>query len=538
MRIRLNDLVYDQAENIIEALFSWQVHRTVIPTQQQCFAEGCVSIFSFRISSFRPPSTIVLQPTPPNVLSLKLENFDLDITGQVSGTLQMLLPIPVTGRILVHARNVVLHSEMEMQKTRSGVAFMKLSSCGIQDGLVDAKIVDMGLFTDTVNTKYRTEIVDKAKSLLESVLCDNVNKILKSEFNARLADIPKKLYVEDVVRALLGFANETERFKRENKNTFIIKALPPHEGRSGVATITEITRRTSIRLQDAPKTKRFLNESAFFSPSNFEGLFVDLDMVDTSATNAEFTIGIDGTVLKEQAIQVDNIPYARPEKIRFTKVQKKQMLELLISEYTLNSLLFQAYRFSRQFHVTGKTPILGPLLRTSCSLDEVCLSDSIEEAAEQYPDKQLELVVYPIKAPRITVHEDSADLIIRGLSEYYLEDSGELIGSIPFSADVELGLHTKNSKIHGSLKVKNLEFHDPVDFFQLRVEHLDGLRKATIGAVENLASQKFDNPIDLSEVSQSKFERFGVQNVTVRLLEQGAAMVQTDFDLYRTFYGQ
>uniref|UniRef100_A0A1I7Z694 BPI1 domain-containing protein n=1 Tax=Steinernema glaseri TaxID=37863 RepID=A0A1I7Z694_9BILA len=238
MRVRLNDPVYYQAENIIEALFSWQVHRTVIPTQQQCFAEGCVSIFNFRMSSFRPPATIALQPTPPNVLALTLKNFDLDITGQVTGTLQMLLPIPVTGRILVHARNVVLRSEMEMQKTRGGVAFMKLSSCGIQGGFVDAKIVDMGLFTDTVNTKYRNEIVDKAKSLLESVLCDNVNKILKSEFNARLADIPRKLYVEDVVEAIMNMANETKRVKRDSKD-FIIKGLVAPEGRVGVATIKE-----------------------------------------------------------------------------------------------------------------------------------------------------------------------------------------------------------------------------------------------------------------------------------------------------------
>uniref|UniRef100_A0A1I7YRK1 BPI2 domain-containing protein n=1 Tax=Steinernema glaseri TaxID=37863 RepID=A0A1I7YRK1_9BILA len=538
MRVRLNDPVYYQAENIIEALFSWQVHRTVIPTQQQCFAEGCVSIFNFRMSSFRPPATIALQPTPPNVLALTLKNFDLDITGQVTGTLQMLLPIPVTGRILVHARNVVLRSEMEMQKTRGGVAFMKLSSCGIQGGFVDAKIVDMGLFTDTVNTKYRNEIVDKAKSLLESVLCDNVNKILKSEFNARLADIPKKLYMEDVVEAIMKMANETKRVKRDSKD-FVIKGLSAPEGRVGVATIKEITRKTSIRLQDALKTKRLLNESSFFSPSKFEGLYIDLDMLDTSATKSEFTIGVDGTVLKEQAIQVDNIPYKRPERIRFAKNQKKRMLELLISEYTLNSLLFQSFSFNAlKFHISGKTPILGPLLRTSCSLDEVCLSDSIEEAAEQYPDKQLELVVYPSKAPRITMYEDSAELALKGLSEYYLEESGEQIGSIPFSADVQLGVNTKDGKVYGSLKVKNLEFLDPVDFFGLSVENLDGLRKATVGAVENLAKQKLETPIDLNEISRAKFERFGMQNVTVKLLEQGAAMVQADFDLYRTFYGQ
>ncbi|TKR61573.1 hypothetical protein L596_028666 [Steinernema carpocapsae] len=441
MRIRLNDPVYDQAENIIEALFSWQVHRTIIPTQQQCFAEGCVSIFNFRISSFRPPSTILLAPTPPNLLTLKLENFDLNIIGQVTGTLQMLLPIPVTGRIIVNAKNVFLFSQMEMQKTRSSVAFMRMTECKIANGFVDAKIVDMGLFTDTVNTKYRTEIVDKAKSLLESVLCDNVNKILKSEFNSRLADIPRKLHLEDLTSGIVGSYNET-RFRRAN-DAFVI-------GRGGVATITEITRRASIRLQDPENSKKCLNETSFFSPAKFQKLYIDLDMVDTSAMKSEFTIGIDGTVLKEQSIQVDNIPYARPEKIRFLKIQKKRMLELLVSEYTLNSVLFQAYSYEAlKFHISGKTPILGPLLRTSCSLDEVCLSDSIEEAAEKYPEKQLELLVYPTKAPTITVHEDSAALKLKGISEYYLAETGEQIGSIPFSTQVEIGVHSKHNKIYG-----------------------------------------------------------------------------------------
>lgn len=54
-----------------------------------------------------------------------------------------------------------------------------------------------------------------------------------------------------------------------------------------------------------------------------------------------------------------------------------------------------------RLHVNKDTPIFGPLLRTTCSMDEVCLTDSIPEAGEQYPNKQLDVTIESVRPPKI-----------------------------------------------------------------------------------------------------------------------------------------
>lgn len=53
------------------------------------------------------------------------------------------------------------------------------------------------------------------------------------------------------------------------------------------------------------------------------------------------------------------------------------------------------------FHVDSSTPIIGPLLKTSCSPDEVCLADEVEELREALPGKSLELILRTTSPPVI-----------------------------------------------------------------------------------------------------------------------------------------
>lgn len=54
-------------------------------------------------------------------------------------------------------------------------------------------------------------------------------------------------------------------------------------------------------------------------------------------------------------------------------------------------------------NVSSTTPVLGKLIRTSCGIDEVCLSDIIPEVAETYPDKQLEIILRTTEPPQATI---------------------------------------------------------------------------------------------------------------------------------------
>lgn len=58
---------------------------------------------------------------------------------------------------------------------------------------------------------------------------------------------------------------------------------------------------------------------------------------------------------------------------------------------------FQFPHFCRakllKVRIGANSGTFGPLLKTSCGADEVCLGDSVPEAAEKYPDEQLEVEV-------------------------------------------------------------------------------------------------------------------------------------------------
>lgn len=53
--------------------------------------------------------------------------------------------------------------------------------------------------------------------------------------------------------------------------------------------------------------------------------------------------------------------------------------------------------------MSSATPVLGKLMRTSCGMDEVCLSDIIPELAEIYPNKQLEIILHTTEPPAVII---------------------------------------------------------------------------------------------------------------------------------------
>lgn len=55
--------------------------------------------------------------------------------------------------------------------------------------------------------------------------------------------------------------------------------------------------------------------------------------------------------------------------------------------------------------ITGETPMFGKLLRTSCTPDEICLSDTISEAAELYPNRQIGAFIETVRPPKFSIKQ-------------------------------------------------------------------------------------------------------------------------------------
>lgn len=108
---------------------------------------------------------------------------------------------------------------------------------------------------------------------------------------------------------------------------------------------------------------------------------------------------------------------------------------------------------------------------------------------------------------------------------FFLEGTRQKVGVIPFSAEVQIGLETVGTYLKGEcLKVKKLgilystlgwhvdhrlsilgrvsitrlTFSNGIEFFRLTAEDLDGLRKTTKTALENMANSVLGAGIPLS----------------------------------------
>ncbi|VDL84990.1 unnamed protein product [Nippostrongylus brasiliensis] len=216
-------------------------------------------------------------------------------------------------------------------------------------------------------------------------------------------------------------------------------------------------------------------------------------------------------------------PYRVPFPFRLPYNTQRRMVEIIISQYSVNSLLYLAHRYrnissiwfdgifslndrfcvyfrtnSLLFHVDSRFPMIGNVLKTSCTVDEVCITDQVEEVGATYPNKKLELIIRTTQPPVVTFLKDEMRLTLEGRCLFFLEGTRQKVGVIPFSAEASIQLQTIGPLLKGKLSITRLTFTKGVEFFGLNIDDLEGLRKAAKMALENLANVIFGAGIPLT----------------------------------------
>ncbi|MFH4974291.1 hypothetical protein AB6A40_001000 [Gnathostoma spinigerum] len=586
IRLRFNEEAFFHLSRIVDTLYNFYVTRTLVAPQQQCFPEGCVQMFDFVIAAHRRPTVVSLTPNPPNLFVLRISDFDLHIQGSLSGQLQIVPPIPLiipaSGTIHVSARQVSVGGVMDIQKTIADIPYIRLISCSLESAIIDARVENMGMITEAINLKYQAEIKEKARAVLEETLCTNVHRIIDTEFNSRLAEMPNRLSAKKLLEILVNMAPDAKmsnanerrnvpRIRRalpKNSNTLISgsrdvrRIFSPsttlyqtvHDGVStrnfnksrvpsassslgrSIPPVLLIEESIDSKPTIVSKTSRTGNRSSngvvkrqFFDFDSIAPLVISLSVLDTSATYGKFFIGVDGNVYAPNITNVDN--YLRPKILKYTTQSDGRMIDMLISQYTINTLLARAYSLGAVvFHVSSSTPLFGKLLRTTCSMDEVCLSDTVSEPGEKYPNRQLEVLLRATKEPIVELRLGSAAIFLRGTAYFYVEGTKKNVGVIPFEAVADLKVSTVNGSLIGVLSIPKFEFKKEVNFFGLTVDYLDGLKRATRNTLLNMVNSKLRKGIPITPKSES-----GISVPSLSIID-GALMLNADLDIQQHFF--
>lgn len=537
IRVRLNRPVFDQASSIVQGLVEYEVPRVNIPATRQCFTEGCVDAHSFRMSSFRQPSFVAFEPHFPNKFRIRVTDFDFVVTGQLSGTITVILNIPITGNVVVTGRSIGVSALLDLQKTVNDQPYLRFNDCKIENGIVSARVTNMGLLTDTINQKFGSVLSGQSKVQLEEAICEHMNRLTQQHFSTRLARIPRSLSAKELLEIIISnnvkksatspatnFATLV-RQKRAASTTSddYYDDIEKTEGRPAKPIPNVTLRKISLSRDDV------IN---FFNIERLSHILIDLTLLDAASTSSDFSLGISGNVFSSRS--QGSSPYVAPYPFRIPQNTNRRMVEVIISQYSVNSLLFQAHRTnSLIFHVDSKTPGIGSLLKTSCTLDEVCIADEIPKIKTVYPNRRLELIIRSAAPPSVTINNDVMTVSMNGRCIFFLEGTRQKIGVVPFNTVVHINMKTVGGKLTGTVLIQSLDFTPGVDFLGMSESDLDGLRRTTKAALQNFVSSAIADGFTLSTASMHSPLRLFHPEIS---LLPNALLLQADVDLYRTLY--
>ncbi|CAJ0961015.1 unnamed protein product, partial [Mesorhabditis belari] len=537
IRVRMNHGIFEQASNIVAGLVEYETPRIRIPSTQQCFAEGCVQIHSFRVTSFRQPSLVSLAPYPPNQMLLRVQDLDFFVTGSLGGSINVILTFPVSGTVYTSGRSISISAYLDLQKSVDDRPYLRFLSCQIDGGTIDTRVANMGLFTDTINTKYRGQMTSQTRQLLQEAICANIHRLTQQHFSDRMEKFPTSVSAKTLVEMMLKPSSKSgeARFKRSMPEMTKQRNTPNDDsGKSAGMQDDERKQRDADQEEEQARAVRLSSDevSRFFNYNRLKHLFVDANLLDAAASYDDYSVGMSGNVFSTKD-QSPN-PFLPPFPYRLPRSSRERMLEIGIAQYTLNSMLWHAHRTnSLLFHVDSKTPKIGALLKTTCTLDEVCLSDQIEEVGQKFPDRQLELIIRTTQPPNITISKEKAIMTMEGRTLFFLEGTREKVGVLPFAAKILVKINSHGSTVKGSLKIEDFRFLKGVDFFGLKVEDLEGFKNSIKGTMENMVNKALDAGISLSTEDLNLPLRLSSPIIS---LEDGILMLQANLDLYSTLY--
>uniref|UniRef100_A0A914Y8M6 Lipid-binding serum glycoprotein C-terminal domain-containing protein n=1 Tax=Panagrolaimus superbus TaxID=310955 RepID=A0A914Y8M6_9BILA len=322
--------------------------------------------------------------------------------------------------------------------------------------------------------------------------------------------------------------------------------------------------------------------------SKLDDLELSVRLLDTHATETDYTIDLDGEFSQNGN---GGTPFgAYP--MDFPSSSGDKMAEALISDYTLNSLLYALHK--KEFlsiKLDSETPLIGPLLKTTCSDDEggledngveedettsssrrfrahfkavkrhrtrrqddeggdedaggsladlgICLGDILPIAREKYPDKKVTIEVSTSRAPSLILseEEDGTATINFEADARLATDSGDDIGTVHVSAEFEVQIKYEDGNLKGHGEITKLNLTDPEESLGLTQDALDSLSSLGKDMIAKQANNFLEKGIPFEIPSGSGGLPVEFQDPKVKILDH-AIHLESDFKISDSFVNQ
>ncbi|CAD5205365.1 unnamed protein product [Bursaphelenchus okinawaensis] len=272
--------------------------------------------------------------------------------------------------------------------------------------------------------------------------------------------------------------------------------------------------------------------------SKLNDLQLSLGLLNTYASSQDFVADLQGEFSPNA---VGGTPFS-PFPLQFPAPQgPPRMVEGLVSDYTINSLLYWLHQ--KQFiniRIGPDTPKIGDILKTTCSDDEdegledhgvelddgtgsstdialrkvrakrqdddggsladlgICLGDILPAVREEHPNEKIEIVVKSSEAPTVVLSDGKARVTLKIDADLYIQSSQEKVGTIAVNLIADVEASTANGRLSGTATIDTLDLKDKEQTLGLTQEALDNLAGLGKDFVEKAINDALSKGISLN----------------------------------------
>uniref|UniRef100_A0A0N5AET0 BPI2 domain-containing protein n=1 Tax=Syphacia muris TaxID=451379 RepID=A0A0N5AET0_9BILA len=530
--------------------------------------------------------------------------------------------------------------QIDVVPSPAGKPLVRVSGCSSTVGFVDAYVQNGGLVGDIANNQFRVSLAkvsEKLRQMLPNKLCEVVPQMVNQKLNKQLSEFPSSIEFAKIyalAKGLFGDAPDIPQYlhlkccyfqcftptcqsylsnhtspstssahhaaarrvkqsiksatTRSRRNIEYINVapraaplqnLPVGQAGNGINDITVDDKRcqkcpASAMIKSPVQAARVLMQTFNKNFDRIADVGFSTQIQHTYATANNYTIDINGGFSPPHSV----LPFG-PFPMYFPSSTSNRMIEILISDFTLNSLLYSMHKkkfFS--FRVGPETPKIGPLLRTSCSEDEseeeledhgvelddddtapslattvrtvrrrkrqaeseeesdlvnlgICFGDIVPTVREDHPNKNVYIIVNSVEAPSVIFSDDNsgtAKIETKSEATFFIAETNQKVGAVSIDLNVQVSLHSEGDRIKGNAEISLLKLVDKEQTLGLPQDAMDNL--ATLGKemLAKMANETFSKGIKL-KLSVPK-SLLTAENASFRFVEH-AMYIESDVDI-------
>uniref|UniRef100_A0A914LA55 BPI2 domain-containing protein n=1 Tax=Meloidogyne incognita TaxID=6306 RepID=A0A914LA55_MELIC len=316
-------------------------------------------------------------------------------------------------------------------------------------------------------------------------------------------------------------------------------------------------------------------------------IFLNIQLLQTYATTRDFTIEVNGGF---SVCGRGCTPFG-PFPMQFPPCVNCKMVEALISDYSINSLLYHLHNtgFIR-IRVGPETPKFGDLLKTTCGESEdeggdteledhgveteegegttaspainvevkkkvaaklkslkrlkrqdasdlsslgICLGDILPSVREKFPNQRVYIIISTERAPSVQLSgANGGTALINAVlnAEFHIESSNAVAGTIRIDASLIVTINGQGNRISAHANITRLNLQDVGNQLGLPQDALDNLGTLGKDILLKAANDALEKGTELNIPANIAGLPITIVNPSIHFLEH-ALLIQTDFTL-------